>query len=594
MSKKEEKIKSFIGRGKYGVCGLTEQNHCVKISRSVNYNIEHEYRVLCELLKLNCVHFPYPISLRTVNVDLQKMEKKNCDPKELFDNEDSIPTEELSCRFVSLFDGKESDRSPPINVLEEKEPITNGESYTIGKRMRTDDETAVAGTWLQVLAAIQIAQKYRFTHCDLHNGNILMEPCDSKIVFLYRYEDCYHDQKFLLVPTLGAYPVIIDYGTASIDYIEGGGIDSINHHYLPMTFSLDTAYLGYRYCFDQINDLCRFVNSAMYVAMKRSPNVEEKFSKMIGKIIRRLSTVPMKKQSMWLALPTNLYEDFREAVHVTDCQDRIGITTSYLVSLLNYSILVRRKTEESENPFIDYSTSINRLAMSEIVEFIESILELTESISRTELSDSVEEEEEDDEVRISSCKKKPSPPENDGEEKRDDELEETDDFTSLIVKSISKAFYQTTVHDSVLIDREEDLTDKVVLKFLKLLCRNKMLPEVAKEIILDHIEFDSVKKLVINLMKFRHFASSFYHRYTETHQSFMKAEITQPQDVIEMILDQMDNYNLFKTDVIYLHDAITRTNHYHLLQNLKQNELDSLNKASPKEKGEKLYRMLIK
>ena len=59
--------------------------------------------------------------------------------------------------------------------------------------------------------ALQIAQtKLSFSHYDLHSLNILVKSCSVDAVFLYVIDENTH----ICIPTLGHYPVIIDYGFA--------------------------------------------------------------------------------------------------------------------------------------------------------------------------------------------------------------------------------------------------------------------------------------------------------------------------------------------------------------------------------------------
>lgn len=69
----------------------------------------------------------------------------------------------------------------------------------------------------QVLLAISIAQRQKkFTHNDLHSDNIMMKRCNKNDVFLYILDD----SNQFCVPTLGYYPVIIDFGFSYISDME--------------------------------------------------------------------------------------------------------------------------------------------------------------------------------------------------------------------------------------------------------------------------------------------------------------------------------------------------------------------------------------
>ena len=66
----------------------------------------------------------------------------------------------------------------------------------------------------QVLLGITIAQKEKkFTHYDLHSFNVMIKKCNKDLVFLYKIDE----ENQFCVPTLGHYPIIIDYGFSFIE-----------------------------------------------------------------------------------------------------------------------------------------------------------------------------------------------------------------------------------------------------------------------------------------------------------------------------------------------------------------------------------------
>ena len=69
------------------------------------------------------------------------------------------------------------------------------------------------------MMAIIIAQRRkRFSHYDLHSNNVMMRKCNKDLVFLYVLDE----ENQFCVPTLGHYPVIIDFGFSYIEDMEDG------------------------------------------------------------------------------------------------------------------------------------------------------------------------------------------------------------------------------------------------------------------------------------------------------------------------------------------------------------------------------------
>jgi Haspin like kinase domain len=66
---------------------------------------------------------------------------------------------------------------------------------------------------MQVLCALQVAQNMvKFTHYDLHFGNVLIKKNDNNDVLTYIYKDRNKRKHVVQVPTFGELAIIIDYG----------------------------------------------------------------------------------------------------------------------------------------------------------------------------------------------------------------------------------------------------------------------------------------------------------------------------------------------------------------------------------------------
>lgn len=83
---------------------------------------------------------------------------------------------------------------------------------------RKNSEKILFSLIKQILLAIMIAQeKCKFTHYDLHCNNIIIMPCDMNLVIHYKFSDKFN----VAIPTYGYYPVIIDFGFAFSNEMNG-------------------------------------------------------------------------------------------------------------------------------------------------------------------------------------------------------------------------------------------------------------------------------------------------------------------------------------------------------------------------------------
>jgi hypothetical protein len=116
--------------------------------------------------------------------------------------------------------------------------------------------------------AIAIAQKEKkFTHYDLHSFNVMIKKCDKDLVFLYKLDD---DNQFC-VPTLGYYPVIIDFGFSYISDMDDGPL-------WPSLAHTDVGFMSDR--FDWVADPKLFLVTVLdKIKDKRNSKKSKKFKK---------------------------------------------------------------------------------------------------------------------------------------------------------------------------------------------------------------------------------------------------------------------------------------------------------------------------
>lgn len=128
----------------------------------------------------------------------------------------------------------------------------------------------------QVLLGIEIGRmKYGFVHYDLHTDNILIRKCPQDSLFLYKLND-----KKILLPTYGSYPVFIDFG---FSYLKGQQGQPL---YSPMQHT-DAGYLA---ClFDPYYDARVFLMNVSKDLSKRAKTREISFRDKMVALYNHLS-----------------------------------------------------------------------------------------------------------------------------------------------------------------------------------------------------------------------------------------------------------------------------------------------------------------
>ncbi len=196
---------TFPKPGKQGLVGLLKckdksvKEHCIiyKISQYINYLVQHESSIMRGLNNLIpfCPHFCKGIG--SIVCDINPKCRKEGNPFHIIDGS-KIQKEVMLC-----------------------ENIDNSTKFYNYIRAPNDKvpEEVLYSTVKQVLLAITMAQRsQKFTHYDLHSNNIMMKKCNKDVVFLYVIDE----ENQFCVPTLGSFPVIIDFGFSYIKGLEDG------------------------------------------------------------------------------------------------------------------------------------------------------------------------------------------------------------------------------------------------------------------------------------------------------------------------------------------------------------------------------------
>ena len=238
--------------GKHGVVGKCEINgeqSVFKISKYLNFIVDHEYKVMKSLEKIEpyCPHFCKVKDIKDIKLDINFRKADN-------------PFRESKNMF------------PTKMVLMEDIP----DSVKFSSFIRNPDvpDEIIFSVIKQLVLAILFAQKdCKFAHYDLHSSNVLMKKCDFDTVHVYKLDD----DNIFAVPTYGYYPVIIDFGFSYVEDVNNDFILS------PLNYS----NIGYTTnTFDPIADLKVLLVSLTYEISGRRP--EGKFTKTFDNIIKNL------------------------------------------------------------------------------------------------------------------------------------------------------------------------------------------------------------------------------------------------------------------------------------------------------------------
>jgi len=246
--------------GKQGVVGLfkiknTDKEIIFKISQYINYLVFHESRVMDGLneISLYCPHFCK--SLGIINCKIDAKYRKNIENPFQIENKYPIMKDILLSEYI--------DNSCKFYNYIRTDKVHEDVLYSIVK---------------QVLLAISIAQKTKkFTHYDLHSFNVMIKKCDKDLVFLYKIDD----ENQFCVPTLGYYPVIIDFGFSYIS-------DMDDEPLWPSLAHTDVGFLSDR--FDWVADPKLFlVTVSDEIKTKRRTKKSKIFRRVVRNIFHPLN-----------------------------------------------------------------------------------------------------------------------------------------------------------------------------------------------------------------------------------------------------------------------------------------------------------------
>jgi hypothetical protein len=182
--------------GKQGVAGImkvkgTDLTLAFKISQQIDNLAQHEYTIMNGLNELAsfCPHF--------------------CKSVALIDCKRNPRTVSNASPFVKQADIQHM-ISDKMLIMEH---ITNSYKLSTYIKSKKVSEDSLYSLVKQVMLGIAFAQrKKQLAHYDLHSGNIMVRKCNKDVVFVYVLDA----DNQIAVPTLGHFPIIIDYGFSYI------------------------------------------------------------------------------------------------------------------------------------------------------------------------------------------------------------------------------------------------------------------------------------------------------------------------------------------------------------------------------------------
>lgn len=319
----------FDKPGKQGFVGLfklksdPEKKFVFKISQYINHLVQHESTIMKGLNELAayCPHFCKTVGNIMCQVDPKYRKLSN--------------PFTLSCKY------------PIEKEVLLCEYISNSCKFYNYIRSKKVDETVLYSTIKQTLLAIAISQKKkRFTHYDLHSNNVMMKKCNKDVVFLYVMDN----ENQFCVPTLGSYPVIIDFGFSYISDMDDGPLWASMGH-------TDVGFMSDR--FDHISDPKLFL---ITVSGEIKEKRNSKQSRKLRRIIRNLYyPLTVEWESGWDDFTGRSASDYvTQMVDMYNTESQIfDEFEHYCIDLIQTLIILPIEEQNYSNIHISFATFLH-------------------------------------------------------------------------------------------------------------------------------------------------------------------------------------------------------------------------------------------
>ena len=234
---------------------------------------------------------------------------------------------------ITLF--STSQASTNINTLKCKERKVLFMEYVsnihLKHAMRTNNDQLSATQLIMCLAAIQQGIDYNgLCHYDLHIDNILLKECDPNCYYAYRFKD----GNTILTPTLGYYPVFIDFGTSYIhSYVQP------DNKYNCKTSVINSQNGLQSTVFDKFIDAHQLIISSMFELEK----ISDRFHYLSTEFMKHFHQIKIYRETGWKSLPFDIFNLLLNKIEEYDpsIEDEYPIMQtqqSDLIELLSLSI----------------------------------------------------------------------------------------------------------------------------------------------------------------------------------------------------------------------------------------------------------------
>jgi hypothetical protein len=250
----------FDKPGKQGFVGILDLKNnkgqiVYKISQCINYLALHESIIMkgLNIIASYCPNFCRSFGILKCRLDPKIT--KNINP---FQQKDKYPIEK------------------DVLLLEYVDKSNKFYNYIRASESHIPEDILYSNI-KQVLMAIVIAQKKKdFAHYDLHSNNIMIRKCNKDLVCLYVLDE---DNQFC-IPTLGYYPVIIDFGFSYINDMNDG----------PMWSSMAHTHVGFMSDrFDWVADpKLLLITTSSEIKEKRNTKKSKKFRRVVRNLFHPL------------------------------------------------------------------------------------------------------------------------------------------------------------------------------------------------------------------------------------------------------------------------------------------------------------------
>jgi hypothetical protein len=268
-------LRIFSLQGKYGIVGLckiikADEFSVFKLSTDINRIIEHEQGIINDLEQLNIPNVVKNFGKISLPISSKFISHPTAETFKI--SESLIPRDIIFLEFVN---------KTPLYKLCDKTFMKQESGNNLNNNI-------ILSQVYQTILTLQILHKKKFTHYDLHTGNILIQKCSPDSVFLYKI-----DGECFFVPSFGFFPLLIDFGNSYSSTCE-------NRSFL--TNMTETKFGIHSSFFDRAMDIQHFLINLFYYLENRN----YQFNIISQKMKYFFRHFPLQRKSGWMVLPYDI------------------------------------------------------------------------------------------------------------------------------------------------------------------------------------------------------------------------------------------------------------------------------------------------